>query len=413
MAVHFGHFPADGQPVQMAQAVDTTPYPAAVAMTGAAPAAPTRFAQQTARPDQRTAPAAEQPRRRVALARPVTRRDDELDRSARVGAGSRSEGRRPLRPVRGTAEAAPREQQAEPVRTAAVQPQRQLPAPPPARPSTTPPVSAPARERSEPVRVASAPPLEIPPAMRQDAPAPARQETPQPNRQEASREPAPAPQQAPLVRYPPAPIAEAQVPQETPVVLQEAPPTAARQEVPAPATSEPAASATAPAPAPAVADFSDVAALVQSLPTEEEPPRPQPARTAPQASRPAATPARTAPAQTRAGTPGAERSSTPSRTAARTPAPPPHPSRHWVQIANGERSAFAFQLGRLRQAAPELLRTRQAWWARNGSSERLLVGPFATAAEAQAFVTQLSRKSVAAFPWTSDAGEEVERLPAR
>ena len=338
MAVHFGHFPADGRPVQTAQAVDTSAHPAAVALTGAAPAAtaPTRFAQQVARPQQRAA--AEQPRRRVALAEPVTRRGDDLDRSARIGPGSRAEGRRPLGPVRGTA-------------------------PPAQQPVRTTPAPAPARPTPQPVRSASAQPLEIPPAMRQDSAPPVRQQP---------------------VFQPPAPAPRAEAP---PVPVQETPP-AARREVPAPA--------------PVVADFSDVAALVQSLPAEEEARRPPPPATAPRTTPPAA---RTATATSRSGTP--------ARPAARTPAPQPHPRRHWVQVANGERSAFAFQLGRLRQSAPELLRTRTAYWARNGSSERLLVGPFATAAEAQAFVTQLSRKSVSAFPWTSAAGEEVERLPAR
>jgi hypothetical protein len=226
-------------------------------------------------------------------------------------------------------------------------------------------VPAAQQQQQPPVRVASGPPLEIPPAMRQDAPPPVRQEP------VVSREPAPAP-----------------VRQEPPVVARE----------------EPAAAAVE---TPAVPAFSDVAALVQSLPTEEEP-RPAPARATP--TRPAAAPARTAPTRT------APARTAPARTVARTPArpaPPPHPSRHWVQVANGDRSAFAFQLGRLRQTAPDLLRTRTAYWARNGGSARLLVGPFDTAAEARAFVNQLSRQHISAFPWTSDAGEEVARLPAR
>lgn len=358
MAVHFGHFPADGRAVQMAQAIDTSAHPAAVALTGAAPAAPTRFAQQVARPQARTpTPAAQQPRRRVALADPVTRRDDDLDRSERIGPGSRAEGRRPLGPVRSTSS-----------NRSTPQPARSTAAATPA-PTTT-----------QPVRTATAQPLEIPPAMRTD-PAPARQET-----------------AAPPVDAAPAIV------RETPIVTQETPPAEeapARivvQDTPRPVAQEPAAPAP---PAPAAGDLSDIAALVQSLPAEEE-------------SRRAAPPAAQRSATTAQPRPQAVRTTTPTRTAARTPAAPPHPSRHWVQIANGERSAFSFQLGRLRQAAPELLRTRTAYWARNGAtSERLLVGPFATSAEAQAFVTQLSRKNVAAFPWTSDAGEEVERLPAR
>jgi hypothetical protein len=248
-----------------------------------------------------------------------------------------------------------------------------------------PPAPAPAQQQAAPaVATASTQQLEIPPAMRQD----------------------PAPAQAPVPRQDPPVV----VRQDPPVVVRHDPPPAAAR--PAPALAEPAPAAIEPSPAelqPAAAHpaFSDVAALIQSLPVEEESRRSAPprAQAVVPASRPAATPARSTAANRPAPAP--------ARTAARAPAPPAHPSRHWVQLANGERSAFAYQLGRLRQAAPDLLRSRTAWWARNGSSERLLVGPFATAAEARAFVTQLSRQQVSAFPWTSEAGEEVARLPAR
>jgi tetratricopeptide (TPR) repeat protein len=346
LAVHFGHFPADGRPMQTA-AVDTSPWPAAVAFTGAA--APTRFAA-AAQP----APRGVSTRRRTALADPVNRRDE---------ARARSEERR--QPVRTAASAPPRPSARRPAVTSVAD----IPGAGPIR-SDEPAARAqpgfgavPAAAQQQPVRIASGPPLEIPPAMRQDSPPPAAQEP------AVRREPAPTP-----VRREP-----------TPTVVRQDPPPAAREE-------------------PAVPAFSDVAALVQSLPTEEEPrpAAPAPARTTP--TRPAAAPVRTAtPTRT-------------TRTAARTPArptPPPHPSRHWVQVANGDRSAFAFQFGRLRQSAPALLRTRPAYWARNGGSARLLVGPFATATEARAFVNQLSRQDVSAFPWTSEAGEEVARLPAR
>jgi hypothetical protein len=49
----------------------------------------------------------------------------------------------------------------------------------------------------------------------------------------------------------------------------------------------------------------------------------------------------------------------------------------------------------------------------NGNSNRLLVGPFPTARAAQDFVNQLAAKQVPAFAWTSQAGQGVERLPAR
>jgi len=353
MAVHFGHFPADGRAVQTA-AVDTSPLPAAVAFTGAAPSAPTRFAAAAQ-------PAPRGTRRRAALAEPVG--------SRREGARDRAAGRR--EPV-ATASTAPRSSGRRTIVTSVAD----IPGAGPIKPDepaaqpqpgfSTPP----AAQAGEPVRIASSQPLEIPPAMRQEpAATPVRRE-----------------------------------PEPQPAVRQDSPPPAVvRQIRPAAAREEPAASPAAEAPA--VPAFSDVAALVQSLPVEEEP---RPAASGPSrdaATRPAAAPARTTAAPARTGRAA-------SRPPAR-PAAPPHPSRHWVQIANGDRSAFAFQLGRLRQSAPELLRARTAYWARNGGSARLLVGPFATAAAARAFVNQLAREDVSAFPWTSEAGEEVARLPAR
>jgi hypothetical protein len=84
-----------------------------------------------------------------------------------------------------------------------------------------------------------------------------------------------------------------------------------------------------------------------------------------------------------------------------------------VQIANGAPGALSFELNRIRRAAPALMQGRTAWSAANGASGRLLVGPFATAAEARTFINQLAREEISAFPWSSRAGEEVARLPAR
>jgi hypothetical protein len=166
--------------------------------------------------------------------------------------------------------------------------------------------------------------------------------------------------------------------------------------------------------------FSDIAALVQTLPDEAAPVAAAnaPASLSAAAARPAARP----PAQQRAqaASPSAAQPTRPStrpaataRTPRAEPAAPAHPARIWVQIANGARSAFAFQLGRIRREVPELLNGRSVWTAANGASARLLVGPFATQGAALAFVRQLAAEDVEAFTWSSAAGQEVERLPAR
>jgi hypothetical protein len=67
------------------------------------------------------------------------------------------------------------------------------------------------------------------------------------------------------------------------------------------------------------------------------------------------------------------------------------------------------ELARLRTLAPELA-DRNAWVTPANSTNRLLVGPFAGPAEAQEFVNVLARRSITAFVWTSETGQEIARL---
>ena len=134
--------------------------------------------------------------------------------------------------------------------------------------------------------------------------------------------------------------------------------------------------------------LSDLASVVAALPSDEE-------------ARPAARPARTAEA----------RPSPPPRASRTRPASPPNPSRHWVQIAGGaNRAGLPATFARLRGQAPALLGSRTPYATPVNQTNRLLVGPFDSDNAAQAFVNQLSDKNVAAFAWTSPAGQEIERL---
>jgi Flp pilus assembly protein TadD len=95
-------------------------------------------------------------------------------------------------------------------------------------------------------------------------------------------------------------------------------------------------------------------------------------------------------------------------------AEPAEPSRVWVQIAGGaDKGALPREFARLKAKAPKLLGARGAWTAPLNASNRLLVGPFASAREAQAFVNQLKTEDLSGFAWTSPAGQKVEKLPAR
>jgi hypothetical protein len=83
-----------------------------------------------------------------------------------------------------------------------------------------------------------------------------------------------------------------------------------------------------------------------------------------------------------------------------------------VQIAGGaNRAGLPRELARLRALAPELA-NRTAWTTPLNATNRLLVGPFTSARQAQEFVNRLAERQVASFAWTSPAGQQIERLPA-
>jgi Flp pilus assembly protein TadD len=92
----------------------------------------------------------------------------------------------------------------------------------------------------------------------------------------------------------------------------------------------------------------------------------------------------------------------------------PQPSRAWVQIAvSPERSALPREFARLKAKAPRLFAARTPWTAPMGNTNRLLVGPFETPKEAQAFVHDLAKADLGAFAWTSDEGEKVQKLAGK
>jgi Flp pilus assembly protein TadD len=93
------------------------------------------------------------------------------------------------------------------------------------------------------------------------------------------------------------------------------------------------------------------------------------------------------------------------------PPPPRHPSRIWVQVGTGQNvDAFRFDWRRMTRTAGTLLNGREPYRARWGQTNRLLVGPFASVAEANRMVTQLEEKGIDAFRFTSSLGEEVAEL---
>lgn len=87
-----------------------------------------------------------------------------------------------------------------------------------------------------------------------------------------------------------------------------------------------------------------------------------------------------------------------------------NPSRNWLQISTGaSQSALSFTLNRLRKKYPDLA-PQDAWIATWGRTNRLVVGPFASFARAQALEKSLKADGADVFAWKSDAGEDVTRL---
>ncbi|WP_425228289.1 SPOR domain-containing protein [Sphingomonas sp.] len=87
------------------------------------------------------------------------------------------------------------------------------------------------------------------------------------------------------------------------------------------------------------------------------------------------------------------------------------PPRIWVQVAGGANEAGLTLAWRtMRDRAPDVLGSRQAWTTPLRATNRVLTGPFHTDAEARAVVNQLGHAGVQAFTFTSEAGQKVTRL---
>lgn len=150
--------------------------------------------------------------------------------------------------------------------------------------------------------------------------------------------------------------------------------------------------------------LADLAAALEDI--QEETPAPAPA---PVKAKPAAKP----PARAAEATSATQRERA-AAAAKKPPAPPRETARVWVQIAGGaNKDWLPREFARLKAKAPKALGSRTAWTVPAGATNRLLVGPFASNREAQAFVNELAKSDVSGFAWSSAAGQKVERLAAR
>lgn len=137
-----------------------------------------------------------------------------------------------------------------------------------------------------------------------------------------------------------------------------------------------------------------------------------PTRPKPEAKAAAVAP--TPPEPGKIGTGKASASKPPAGKAAK-PAPPSHPSRIWVQIGVGrDKAALATDWKRLSRQAAAPFKTRKPFVSEMGRSNRMLVGPFDSAAQAGKFIAELKAAGLSdPYVWTSPAGQVVDTLPIR
>lgn len=86
------------------------------------------------------------------------------------------------------------------------------------------------------------------------------------------------------------------------------------------------------------------------------------------------------------------------------------PARVWVQVAGGANQASLPKAWKAVVAKAPALKGKAGWWTPLRATNRVLTGPFKTAAEAQAFVNTLGKSGVSGFVFTSEAGQKVTRL---
>jgi hypothetical protein len=85
---------------------------------------------------------------------------------------------------------------------------------------------------------------------------------------------------------------------------------------------------------------------------------------------------------------------------------------HWVQLAGGAHaSRMATEYKRLSSKAGSLLKSRSGYVTEGVDYFRLLVGPFASKTESQAFVNKLAKEGVDGFSWTRTPPKiKIEKL---
>lgn len=94
------------------------------------------------------------------------------------------------------------------------------------------------------------------------------------------------------------------------------------------------------------------------------------------------------------------------------PAKEKYPARDWVQIATGQRiSALAFDFRKMKKENAALFGKMEGWTSAWGRTNRLVIGPFDSIAEAKKFDAAFRKGGGDSFVWQSEDGTVVEPLP--
>ena len=374
MAVHFGHFPG-GVPVQVAS---NTQY------AGLAPASTTAGRPDGAQPvlGRRTPPP--EPVSTAARRRPG-------DAAPRIETASRT-----------AADETPRRRRESGMPLMAPTPERRQ-----RTVEARPIVTRPAPPQQAPTQLALAAPTPAPPVRQAPATMEARPVSPPSTGSTAQADTPPAAASSPIVRElfgPPAPgsagTATASAPIQPAPAIQTVALPESTIEVP---EAEPEETAEA-APAPPAADkprkaldFAEVVEAVKALPEADKADR--------------------KPVQLASARIGSVRTVAPKAAAAGESADKEpkagEAGRHWVQIASAPDDLVTAEYRRLKRKHASLLSDKDGYRAPMGRSNRVLVGPFASAGEARDFVGELKKNSLTAIAWSSQDGQEIEKLQAK
>lgn len=89
------------------------------------------------------------------------------------------------------------------------------------------------------------------------------------------------------------------------------------------------------------------------------------------------------------------------------------PSRIWVQVAGGANKDDLPKAWSAAQGKAPALKGKAAYTTPLRATNRLVTGPFKSEKDAREFVNTLAKQGISAFPFTSEDGQKMARLPAK